>query len=288
MAHPRRRLATNTAGAFYVDAGCIDCGSCWVWDPLHFAAGELQAHVHRQPRDAAEEEQALLALLACPVAAIGTTPEQLRRIPRDGFPRLIESHRAGAVHYCGWTSRRSYGASSYLVVRPDGRNLLIDSPRFVAPLRRRIEALGGVQAIVLTHRDDVADQQAWASHFGCRRWIHAADADAAPGAEELVWGQDPLAMADDLLLIPTPGHTAGSMVLLLGSQILFGGDHLWWNERRQSLEASRDHCWWDWQAQLASIRRLRDLDVRLLLSGHGGHHRFEPGAWCAAIDRLLG
>jgi len=55
-------------------------------------------------------------------------------------------------------------------------------------MARRIEALGGVSRILLSHRDDVADQGAWARHFGAERWIDAADADAAPGAVvEVVW-----------------------------------------------------------------------------------------------------
>ena len=40
----------------------------------------------------------------------------------------------------GWAAESSYGARSYLVVRPRG-NILVDSPRYAAPLVDRIAAL---------------------------------------------------------------------------------------------------------------------------------------------------
>lgn len=283
-----QRLAANAPGPFAVNERCIDCGTCWQWDPEHFAPAPAgaTAHVHRQPRDAAQSERALLALRACPVAAIEAPAALVRRTPADGFPALLVRHAAGDVYYCGWTSRRSFGASSYLIVRAAG-NVLIDSPRFNAPLARRIEALGGLAALVLSHRDDVADHDRWARRFGCPRWIHAADADAAPGAEHRLAGEASLDLDPQLRLIPTPGHTAGSLVALLGGQILFSGDHLWWSEAAGAVVASRAYCWHHWPSQLASAAKLRDLDVRWLLPGHGGRHSFGPGDWPRQIDALL-
>ncbi|MEB3318106.1 MAG: MBL fold metallo-hydrolase [Cyanobacteriota bacterium] len=288
MAHPGTRLPANAPGPFYVDSRCIDCGTCWGWDPRHFAPAPsgASAHVCRQPVGEDAIERALLALRACPVAAIGAPAPLLRRTPEAGFPALLTRHPAGDVYYCGWASRRSFGASSYLIVRPTG-NVLIDSPRFNAPLARRFEALGGLAAIVLTHRDDVADHDRWAARFSCPRWIHAADADAAPDAEWRLNGEDPLDLDADLRLIPTPGHTAGSLVALLGGQILFAGDHLWWSDLASAVVASRTYCWHDWPSQLASVAKLRDLDVRWLLPGHGGRQAFAAGEWAPQIDGVL-
>jgi glyoxylase-like metal-dependent hydrolase (beta-lactamase superfamily II)/ferredoxin len=288
MPSPATRLAANAPGPFFVNDRCIDCGTCWQWDPLHFAPAPSghTAHVARQPEGEAAIRQALLALQACPVAAIKAPAPLVRQTPADGFPALLTRHPAGDIYYCGWASRRSFGASSYLIRRPAG-NVLIDSPRFNAPLARRLEALGGLAAIVLTHRDDVADHDRWAAHFGRPRWIHAADADAAPGAERLMRGDDPLDLDASLRLIPTPGHTAGSLVALLGGQILFAGDHLWWSEPASAVVASRTYCWHDWPRQLASVTLLRDLDVRWLLPGHGGRRAFGPGDWPKQIDGVL-
>jgi len=286
MARPSLRLDGNVPGAFYVDSSCIDCGTCWQWDPDHFAQAGTTARVQRQPIGDEAIRRALLALQACPVAAIGAPADLLPRTPADGFPALLTHHPAGDVHYCGWASRKSFGASSYLIVRPGG-NVLIDSPRFSAPLARRIEAMGGLAAIVLTHRDDVADHGRWAEHFGCPRLIHQADADAAQDAEHHVEGEQDLVLDQDLRLIPTPGHTAGSMVALLGGQILFSGDHLWWSETEQAVVASHRYCWWDWPSQVASVEKLQGLDVRWLLPGHGDRRAFAAGEWGEQMERTL-
>ena len=153
--------------------------------------------MQRQPQSEAEVREALQALQACPVAAIGTTSELMLRMPADGHPILITRHPAGEVLYSGWASRRSFGASSWLIVRPGG-NVLIDSPRWSAPLARRMEALGGLATIVLSHRDDVADHARWAGAFGCERWIHQADADTAPGVAWPVVGTAALQLDADL------------------------------------------------------------------------------------------
>jgi glyoxylase-like metal-dependent hydrolase (beta-lactamase superfamily II)/ferredoxin len=288
MADRPQRLAANRPGPFFVDSRCIDCGTCWQFDPLHFAPAGGTACVQRQPVGDAETRQALLALQACPVAAINTGAEQRRAMPVDGFPTLVTRHAAGDVYDCGWTSRRSFGASSWLVVRPGG-NVLVDSPRWSAPLARRIQTLGGISAIVLTHRDDVADHAHWARAFRAPRWIHAADADAAPEAEHHLQGLEALVLDAELQLIPTPGHTAGSMVALLGQQqsVLFSGDHLWWNPQQQVVVASPRYCWWNWDAQLRSVERLLDLDVAWLLPGHGHRHAFAPGEWRTALEQTL-
>jgi glyoxylase-like metal-dependent hydrolase (beta-lactamase superfamily II)/ferredoxin len=288
MAQQQQRLPTNVPGAFFVDSRCIDCGTCWQFDPLHYAPAAGRSHVQRQPEGELECRQALLALQACPVAAIGTTAEMKRRMPLDGFPSLVSRQAEADVYYCGWASRRSFGASSWLLVRPAG-NVMVDVPRWSAPLARRIAALGGLEAIVLTHRDDVADHAHWARAFACVRWIHQADADAAPEAERQVEGLAPLSLDADLQLIPTPGHTAGSMVAVLGQaqQVLFSGDHLWWNPARQELVASERYCWWNWNEQLRSLERLLDLDVAWLLPGHGHSHAFQPGEWRPALEQTL-
>jgi len=92
-----------------------------------------------------------------------------------------------------------------------------------------------------------------------------------------------------LRLIPTPGHTAGSLVVVLGDseQILFSGDHLWWNKDKGSLVASKNYCWWNWDEQIKSIKRLNNLDVRWLLPGHGNAHNFRLGEWKVALDELI-
>ena len=278
----------TASSAFRINDRCIHCGTCWTFDPLHFACGADAALVCQQPADEPARRQALLALQACPVAAIETSRALQRTTPVHGFPSWVCSHAAGEVYYCGWASRRSFGASSWLIQRPDG-NVMVDVPRWSAPLARRIRAMGGLARIVLTHRDDVAEHQRWADAFGCERWIHRGDADAAPAAEQILDGQEPFRLAAQLQLVPTPGHTAGSMALLLGDQrsVLFSGDHVWWNREQAVLVCSERYCWWDFSVQIRSLERLQPLDVAWLLPGHGHRHAFAPQAWSEAVHQTL-
>ena len=273
---------------FRINERCIDCGTCWTFDPDHFATGAGTAVVAHQPVGASSQRQALLALQACPVAAIETSRALQRTTPADGFPSWICSHAAGDVFYCGWASQRSFGARSWLIQRADG-NVMVDVPRWSAPLARRIQAMGGLAQIVLTHRDDVADHQRWAQAFACERWIHRGDADAAPSAEQVLEGQEPLELAPQIKLLPTPGHTPGSLCLLLGDQrrVLFSGDHVWWNRDQDVLVCSERYCWWDFNVQIRSLQRLQPLDVAWLLPGHGHRQHFQPGSWTEAVKQTL-
>ena len=159
----------------------------------------------------------------------------------------------------------------------------------------RLEAMGGVHAIFLTHRDDVADHSRWAARFGAPRVMHADDVGPRTKDVELkLEGSGPWGLRlleknveddsedsggdgdadsdargigkrsgsgsgtgrevsvevresgdadnddeeeeeeEELLLIYTPGHTAGCVSLLLRRRgrargapgVLFTGDHL--------------------------------------------------------------
>jgi glyoxylase-like metal-dependent hydrolase (beta-lactamase superfamily II) len=159
-------------------------------------------------------------------------------------------------------------------VRPEaaGGNVLIDSPRFAAPLVRRIAALGGVRTIFLTHRDDVADHAAFARHFGATRVMHAADGAARLGVERVIEGEAEVRLDGELVLIPTPGHTRGHAVLLYRDHYLFTGDHLAWSPARATLTALRSACWYSWSEQTRSMERLLGHRFAWVLPGHGRIH----------------
>jgi glyoxylase-like metal-dependent hydrolase (beta-lactamase superfamily II)/ferredoxin len=293
MARPAARLEENAPGPFFVDDSCIDCGACREIAPAIFGRSSRlgkspgQSIVRAQPCGAAEEARAAMALVACPTASIGTSEKRATAAAVHAFPERLEDE----VYDCGWRSADSYGAASYLVVRPRG-NVLVDSPRAARPLLARIEALGGVRTMVLTHRDDVADHAAIARRFGCERVMHADDAGGLP-VERLVAGTAPVALDDELTIVPVPGHTRGSIALLLRGKFLFTGDHLWWDEDDARLDMGREVCWWSWSEQLRSLARLRSFPFDWVLPGHG--HRFRAAsapamqaALAEAIARLSG
>jgi glyoxylase-like metal-dependent hydrolase (beta-lactamase superfamily II)/ferredoxin len=285
VANPSKRLPENVPGDFYVDESCIDCDACRQIAPKVFRDHGEQSSVYRQPRTEAEVLGALKAIVACPTASIGTTRAHDARRGVEAFPERVD----GNVYFCGFTAESSFGAWSYLVVRPEeeGGNVLVDSPRFTRPLVRRIEELGGVRTIFLTHRDDVADQEKFARHFRAARVMHRDDNAARHGVENVVEGEEAVRLDRDLLVIPTPGHTRGHAVLLYRDKYLFTGDHLAWSPVRRTLTAFRSACWYSWPVQTRSMRRLLDYRFEWVLPGHGRIHHATSEEMHAELRRCV-
>jgi glyoxylase-like metal-dependent hydrolase (beta-lactamase superfamily II) len=106
--------------------------------------------------------------------------------------------------------------------------------------------------------------------------------------ERKLEGEEPQRLADDLLAIPVPGHTAGSTALLYRERFLFTGDHLMGSEDGAALEAGRDVCWYSWPQQIRSMERLLEHRFEWVLPGHGGRYRASsPAAMRKELERLL-
>jgi glyoxylase-like metal-dependent hydrolase (beta-lactamase superfamily II) len=75
---------------------------------------------------------------------------------------------------------------------------------------------------------------------------------------------------NDLLAIPVPGHTKGSVAYLYDRRCLFSGDSLAWDFDEEALDAHEDYCWYSWPEQLKSLKRLLDYPFEWVLAGHGG------------------
>src|SRR5689334_10665489 len=244
MASLQQRLPENVPGDFFVDSTCIDCDTCSQLAPGIFRDHGDQCSVHHQPETDVETQLAMMSLVACPTGSIGATSRHDAHLGIDAFPLLLEDN----VYFCGFTSESSFGAWSYLITRPEG-NILIDSPRFATQLVKRIEAMGGVSRMLLTHKDDVAAHELFREKFDCERFMHADDGARRLGVEQVISGTEPVQLDDDLLVIPTPGHTRGHVVFLYRNKFLFTGDHLAWSDNRGGLIAFRSVAWYSWPEQ---------------------------------------
>jgi glyoxylase-like metal-dependent hydrolase (beta-lactamase superfamily II)/ferredoxin len=280
VAQLEHRLPQNVDGDFYVDDTCIDCDACRQIAPETFRDHGDQSSVGHQPQSPEAVRRALMALVACPTASIGTISHRHAREGVQAFPDKVFDN----VYFCGFTAEASFGAWSYLIVRARdaGGNILVDSPRFAGPLVKRIEEMGGVTTMFLSHRDDIADHAKFAAHFRCPRVMHRGDGAERLGIEQVIEGEAPVPLGADLLCIPTPGHTRGHQVLLyrktdpgtpgLLNDALFTGDHLAWSPTRETLIAFRDACWYSWPEQTRSMERLLDYRFAWVLPGHGRIH----------------
>jgi glyoxylase-like metal-dependent hydrolase (beta-lactamase superfamily II)/ferredoxin len=284
MAHLKNRRPQNVEGDIYVDTSCIDCDTCrWMVPSVFNREGGMSA-VYHQPATDAERLAAFQAVLSCPTASIGTVePPQEMKAAQASLPIPIAEN----VYHCGYHSEKSYGAASYFIQRAEG-NILIDSPRFAASLVKRLEALGGVRYLYLTHRDDIADHQHWHQHFGCDRWLHIDDMTASTAdIEQSLQGTDPIALAPGVTIIPVPGHTQGHTVLLYRDRFLFTGDHLAWSVRLNQLYAFRNYCWYSWAELLRSMETLATYRFEWVLPGHGRRYHADPDTMQAQMQKCL-
>jgi len=266
MAHITQRRLENVSGDFYVDSTCINCDTCRWMAPEVFYEVADQSAVYHQPAGEGERLRAMQALLACPTASIGTVekPTDIKQVQASLPIRVTDN-----VYHCGYHSENSFGAASYLIVRPEG-NVLVDSPRFAPPLVKRLEEMGGVKYLYLTHRDDVADHQKFHEHFGCDRILHKDEVNRGTQAVEIqLSGAADWAIADDLHVILVPGHTKGHTVLLYKNTFLFTGDHLAWSDSLQHLIGFRRACWYSWTEQIQSMGKLTVYSFEWVLPGHG-------------------
>jgi glyoxylase-like metal-dependent hydrolase (beta-lactamase superfamily II)/ferredoxin len=283
MADLKKRLDSNATGNFYVDATCINCDTCRQLAPQSFEeVGEFSA-VTCQPANDELVHQAYQALLACPVGSIGT--EQSDRTQLQTAMASFPLHLDEDVYYCGFNSEKSFGASSYFIKHPGG-NWLVDSPRYIKYLVDTFARAGGLSCIFLTHEDDVADADKYASRFGAKRIIHRADAAVMPDAEWIVEGADSIQLADDFQAIPVPGHTAGSMALLHKEKFLFTGDHLWWDPQTQSLGAPQ-RLVWRAKVLAASLDKLLAYRFEWVLAGHGDRIKLAPEEMRSKLTELV-
>ena len=284
MATLSERVPENVPGQFFVDSTCIDCDLCRQLAPQSFAESRFgRSFVFQQPNDDEQRHRALMALVACPTASIGAMPKADTRRAVEAFPEPI----SGEVYFCGFASESSFGASSYFIRRPRG-NVLVDSPRAARPLMRRLASMGGVKWMFLSHRDDVAEHEAYHREFDCARVLHREDIGRGTREVEIpVEGSLPVSLDEELTVIPVPGHTPGSAALLY-RDFLFTGDHLWGTDDGLHLSASRSVCWFSWPEQVRSIERLLEFDFQWVLPGHGRRFRAEsPAAMRAEIGTLL-
>jgi len=280
MARLALKLPDNVPGDYFVDSTCIDCDACRVFAPAVFHDAGDQSAVWHQPETADELLAAQKALISCPTASIGSVAKHDMTTALASLPEPID----GGVYRCGYTSESSFGAVSYFLAN----NILVDSPRFAAPLVKNLERMGGVRRMLLTHQDDVADHEKFHERFGCQRVLHRDDVRTRTASVEVKpSGSDPVELEPGLLMIPTPGHTKGHAVFLWRERYLFTGDHLAWSPTRGHLYAFKSACWYSWSEQVKSMERLLDYRFEWVLPGHGRPIHFEAERMHTELERCV-
>ncbi|GGS64647.1 MBL fold metallo-hydrolase [Streptomyces violaceus] len=254
---------------WYVDDRCVNCDAARQLAPELIGETEGRSRILRPPEDEAEVRRLHAAAFACPTRSIrpesGRPDETL-----DPFPMALDD----GVLLCGHNSPHTAGANSYLLLRPSGTAMMIDTPRWSRELAARYAASGPVTDVLLTHRDHAAHGRRYADHFGARLWIHEGDLDAAPDADQLIRGLAPREIGDGVTAHPLPGHTRGSVLYLADGRYCFTGDSFYWSRATGDLEVAESVTWYSIEELARSLATAAGrLRFEWLLPGHGDRHR---------------
>ncbi|MFI1201824.1 MBL fold metallo-hydrolase [Streptomyces sp. BHT-5-2] len=256
---------TGGAGDWYVDGRCTDCDVARQLAPGLIEQIGGRSEVVRQPHGAAEERLLAAAAFACPTRSVRRTGGRVAA-ELDPFPLRLDD----AVSFCGHNSPHTAGANAYLLRRPDGTQMMIDTPRFAEALAVRFEAAGAVTDVLLTHRDHAAHGRRYADRFGARLWIHEGDLAAAPDADRVLRGTGPTDVGPGVVAHPLPGHTEGSVLYVADERYCFSGDSFYWSRSTGDVEVAESVTWYSVTELAASLERtVARLRFRWLLPGHG-------------------
>ncbi|WP_308117732.1 MBL fold metallo-hydrolase [Streptomyces anatolicus] len=274
--------AKSVTAGWSVDERCTNCDVARQVAPELIREVDGRSEIVRQPRDAAEERLLFAAAFACHTRSIRPASGRLDDA-RDPYPLPVDD----AVLFCGHNSPRNAGANAYLLRRPSGSLMMVDTPRWSEPLAARYEGIGQVTDVLLTHRDHAAHGRRYADRLGARLWIHEGDLDAAPDADRVLRGTESMEIGDGVLAHPLPGHTRGSVLYIADERYCFSGDSFYWSRTTGDIEVADSVTWYSIEELAASLARTAErLRFEWLLPGHGDRKHL-PAAEMAQRMRAL-
>lgn len=261
---------------WYVDDRCLNCNLS-----RQYAAGMIGykpggdygglSTVLRQPENAAETQRMYEAAYACPTRSVHPPRNEWAE---DTDPYPLELDDDGVVLLCGHASTRTYGATSYLLRRPDGTAMMIDTPKWRPALARRYQQrVGTITDVLLTHLDHVAHGRQYADALGARLWIHEGDLFSRPDADEIIRGHDPVEIGAGVIAYPFPGHTAGTILFLADEKFCFTGDAMFWSHSLADLDLPDSVVYDSIKTWAKSVQKgAEELTFEWVLPGHGSFH----------------
>ena len=184
---------------------------------------------------------------------------------------------------------------AYLLVQESGNILFYSSD--ISGDFAQIESLGGIAFQYLSHRDEAGAPHAeikrlFGSKLCCHRLEEPAISRYTP-VDDLFDERE--TRFGNIEIIPTPGHTNGSVCFLVrsthGQTYLFTGDTIYMNDGKWEVRINR----FSWGAK-SEIRKslllLRDLEPSVVLSsaseGAFAYREVTADQWRSIIDEVVG
>ena len=171
----------------------------------------------------------------------------------------------------------AYQTNCYILHDEASKTCCVVDPGYEADaVLDKLDSLGlTLEAILLTHGhfDHVGAVKELAAETGCRVYIHPDDLTMPPmmTAGPLYYtytyaeGTRLRLSGLDITVLHTPGHTPGSVCLLIGDTLISGDTLFAGSCGRTDLPGG------DWNTIRTSLRRLASIEANLwVLPGHGG------------------
>ncbi|VXD22858.1 Beta-lactamase-like protein [Planktothrix serta PCC 8927] len=200
---------------------------------------------------------------------------QERSVPKQ--PRLVLENI-----YAFPPNRDTLGGTAYFIVE-NQMNILIDTPDWNPTNQQFLEQQGGVQWLLITHRDAIGKGPEIQKTLGCNILIQEQEAYLLPESTVTTFEHE-LTLSSQSSVFWTPGHSPGSSCLYFSGQfgVLFTGRHLLPNLQGQPVPL-RTAKTFHWPRQLNS--------VQLILERFNSHtlHYICPGANTGALrgERMI-
>jgi len=140
-----------------------------------------------------------------------TTLDLLRQ---EGRRNEFKEHEPGLLGI-GTTPTFAIGERALLLQRPQG-NILWDCISLIdAETVEKVEQLGGITAIAISHPHYYTAMVEWARHFGATIYLHEADRQWVMRPDDCIqfWSGEAYQLAEDITLLRLGGHFAGGTVL---------------------------------------------------------------------------
>lgn len=120
-------------------------------------------------------------------------------------------------------------------------------------------------------------------------WIHEGDLDAAPDADEIMRGTEPIEIAEGVTAHPLPGHTEGSVLYLADDVYCFSGDSFYWARSTGRIEVVESVTWYSITELAGSLARtVPRIRFEWLLPGHGDRRRLASREMAEQLRDLVG
>ncbi|MFE7064088.1 MBL fold metallo-hydrolase [Sutcliffiella sp. NPDC057660] len=148
------------------------------------------------------------------VSPDGQSWTTLEEMKEKGYENVLQDEEEG-LYSIKTSPEFGIGQTAYLVQR-DGFNVLWDCITFLDEATvRKIEALGGIDAIALSHPHYYSTQVEWAETFNVPVYIHEDDREwvMRQSGQIVFWSGESLVLAPGITLYRLGGHFKGGAVL---------------------------------------------------------------------------